>query len=323
MPDYTAVTRSFPSFASPRFRIVLVGLVAVFCLILITSWNGVGTQTLRQQLAKHIGPPADTNEEVAICIATKDNSRDLPEFFIHHYHHHGIRRFYIMDDGSNPPLSTFKDYGIPRTALTFQWIDPKTKVVPMQDHIYSECMRLFGPLHKWMAVIDADEYIETRNGETLHGILKEFEVEGVGALAMNWRLHNSNNVLKRPESVRKAFTSCAADPTGPPPDRWRDNRLVKSIVRTALYEDPPYSPHLFRTINGTRTVGEHMDVLEDKCCLRTPITRDRIALHHFTLRSREQFEEKMGTWTDKGWSYWDHIEGLPREECFEMTKYDP
>lgn len=80
---------------------------------------------------------------------------------------------------------------------------------------------------------------------------------------------------------------------------------------------------MFRTRNGTRTVGEHGDILEDNSNVRMPITRDRIGLHHYTVKSKEQFESKMKSWTAKDWTYWDHIEGLPQVECREMTRYNP
>ena len=35
----------------------------------------------------------DDEEYVAICMAVKDQSLDLPEWLIHHYHHLGVRRF--------------------------------------------------------------------------------------------------------------------------------------------------------------------------------------------------------------------------------------
>jgi len=48
----------------------------------------------------------DTAESVALCLAVKDQYADLTEWFMHHHHHLGIRRFYTMDDGSSPPLAT-------------------------------------------------------------------------------------------------------------------------------------------------------------------------------------------------------------------------
>lgn len=45
----------------------------------------------------------DTAEEIAFCLTIKDEYHDLTEWLVHHYNHHNIRRFYIMDDGSSPP----------------------------------------------------------------------------------------------------------------------------------------------------------------------------------------------------------------------------
>ena len=37
---------------------------------------------------------------------------------------------------------------------------------------------------------------------------------------------------------------------------------------------------------------EHGDVIEDGA-VRIPITRDRIAIHNYALKSRDEFEKKM------------------------------
>jgi hypothetical protein len=62
-------------------------------------------------------------------------------------------------------------------------------------------------------------------------------------------------------------------------------------------------------------VGEHGEVIEDGA-VRILITRDRIAGHHYVLKSREEFEEKMrnsnAMGQAKGWNYWDHLERLPQ-----------
>jgi len=317
--------------ANLRFRFHILAVAIGLCLLYFT-FRGESAASLSNTISSYAKGrvAADVNEDVAICVATRDQSRDLPEFLVHHYHHHGIRRFYIMDDRSNPPLSTFKNYGIPRSAISFQYWNEKSQQDEMQNHIYAECVRMYGPLHKWMAFIDADEFLETKAPETLRSILKEFEnTPNVGALGVNWRIHQSSGLETRPESVRKSFITCAGDATEPAEDgAWRDSRLVKSFVRMDLF-DSPWSPHHFKTTNDTYTVGEHGDRIIDRTSQRMPITRDRIALHHYTTKSREQFAEKIGTWqakgnhAAKGWDYWDHIEGLPSQECLEMTKFDP
>ena len=323
------------------FRKIQICLVAALLAILYFVYAASDSTTLGSGKSIPIfsspsspstgsGGALPEEEYVAFCVAHRNQRSDLAEFFKHHYHHHGIRRFYIMDDQSSPPLSSFvEDWGIPRSMLSFQYYDKQAqhRDKVMQTHIYSECARLYGSQHTWMAFVDADEFFEARKeGETLTSILREFgERDEIGALGVNWRLHSSANLTKRPDSMRKGFTSCVGDPEVLPLDQlpdYKDNRLIKSVVKTALFEKP-LSPHMFKTKNGTHTVGEHGDKIEDGDGIRQPITRDRIALHHYTLKSREQFEEKTKSWSMKGWEYWDHIEGLPQIHCEEMTKYDP
>ncbi len=158
------------------------------------------------------GLPQD--EYVAICMSVKNQPLDLPEFFIHHHHHIGINRIYIMDDGSEPPLSSMPDYGVPSTILTFDYQDPESFGGNhyRQLAIYGRCIEKYGSLHTWMAFIDGDEFLETPGKETLKEVLMSFEHnDTVGALGVNWRMHTSGGLLKRPESARKSFTTCHWD----------------------------------------------------------------------------------------------------------------
>jgi hypothetical protein len=185
--------------------------------------KGLGTSTkssskAMKDLADHeknrphrMYPEESSEEYAAICMAVKDQYLDLPEFFIHHYHHLGIRRFYIMDDGSNPPLSSFTDYGIPRKHLTFHyWNRTTDHVHDMQDHVYNACVNLYRDKHAWIAFLDADEMLEMTGEETLTEMLQRLEKNRhVGALGVSWQTHSSNHLLTRPASMRKAFTDCS------------------------------------------------------------------------------------------------------------------
>jgi hypothetical protein len=171
---------------------------------------------------------ADDGEDIAFCLAVKDQSQDLPEFLVHQYHHHGIRIFYIMDDRSQPPSSSFSDYGIPRSAITFKYNEIATDVQWMQYAIYDECARLYGSRHTWLVFIDADGFIETKSNESLRSILREFdEIDSVGALGVNWRIHTSSGLLARPASARKSFTTCIIDDVNnTSTSTFKDNKLI-------------------------------------------------------------------------------------------------
>jgi hypothetical protein len=294
----------------------------------------VGIEINFEALKSHVTgkptPPGDEEEYVALCFTAKNESLNLPELLLHHYHHIGIRRFYIMDDGSKPPLSSY-DYPIPKEAITFVFYSEKNhKEHDNQLFLNSECQRLFGNKHTWIGYFDCDEYLEViRPEETLVGILKEMELENwIGALAVNWKIHTSAGLKNRAASIRAAFNMCIWDD----PDhqgKGSKNNLVKSFVRTDFW-GPNINPHVFRTTNGTITVGEHGKPWQwvSPHAVRMPITRDRLALHHYMVKSREEYEEKMerSKKIEAGkirWSFFKWVESLPKVSCPEMAAYHP
>jgi hypothetical protein len=243
----------------------------------------------------HIATPSHTPQKsyVAICAALKDVPQDLPEWLIHHYHHLQISTFYIMDDGSVPPLSEHPlPSSIPADSVIFDYQSPEQRTPghSQQITIYTRCLSKWGHLHTWMAFLDGDEFLEMTSPskeETFPQFLSSFEhIPHVGALAVNWRMHTSSGLLTRPDSVRKAFVDCIWDGAN------SNNSHVKSIVRTQ-FADRPVNPHLWYLKEGRQTVGEKGDVVDSEA-FRIPITRERIALHHYAGKSREEFEEKMG-----------------------------
>lgn len=118
----------------------------------------------------------ESGNYVAICMAVKNQHLDLPEFFQHHYENMGIKHFYIMDDGSDPPLSTFLDtYRVPEEALNFVYYAPGSRGGYMQLEVYNDCAMQHGENHTWMAFIDADEFIDTPGEESLQDILRDVE----------------------------------------------------------------------------------------------------------------------------------------------------
>lgn len=90
----------------------------------------------------------------------------------------------------------------------------------------------------WIAYIDADEFFDTPNNETIEEILRDFEATRpeVGALGVNWQMHSSNHQLYHVDSVRKTYLECIFDD---PEHNGEEggNKHVKSIVRVDAYGD--------------------------------------------------------------------------------------
>ena len=295
------------------------------------SLEGAGPSHNNLTIAFPPLPPADDQEYVSLCLAIKDQPGDLDEFLAHYYYHHGVRRFYVMDDGSDPPLSYTPNFGIPpfgipRSAVTFTYI-PRVpdRPQPFQHTIYTDyCIRRFGERHTWMGFFDSDEFLEMRRETTLVDWLHQWEKnDTVGALSVNWITHNSGGLEKRPQSdTRKGFRRCVVD--GPDEkNAGRENSHVKSFAKTALF-DGVNSVHNMRTAHGSVSVGEMGDKCEIK---RLPITHDMWALHHYAVKSREQFLEKQQRGSPNNHhasgGFWDRIEGADDYECPELAAYVP
>lgn len=293
------------------------------------------TITIKEENLPEATPTGTANDSesshggnIAFCMAVKDQSLDLPEFLVHHYYNIGIKHFYIMDDGSEPPLVDFaKDnyYGIPSKAITFYYIDRSEARMRFNQHqLYNDCNRMFGPKHDWLGYFDADEFIGTYTNETLADILRPFESDPkVGALGINWQTHTSAGYLTRQDSVREAYTECIFDDPEHEGE-GSDNRHIKSLVKPSAYVEP-VTPHKFILTAGNETVGEDGDVITT-VAFRTPITRKRVGLHHYAVKSKQEYEEKMARKSAnnnaKTWEFWERIHSVPHVECLEMTHWE-
>ena len=237
-------------------------------------------------------PLPDDEEYVAFCLVIKNQSIDMPEFFAHHYYHHGIRRFYVYDDGSEPPLKDkpyIKDWRIPDNAIDFTYVDPlevKDRK-NFQVDTYTDCIKRYGERHRWIAFLDPDEFLEMRGPKapTLIDWLKQWEGnDTIGALGVHWLGHNSGgHQTQQPGDVRKAYTTCIDN------DPDRSNRHIKTFVRPDRF-DRIENIHWARTKDGTIEVAEHGDLVNT--WMHVPISHDIWALHHYATKSREDYELK-------------------------------
>lgn len=79
---------------------------------------------------------------------------------------------------------------------------------------------------------------------------------------------------------------------------------------------------MFHLHPGFISVGEDGDKIESYA-FRQPITRNRISLHHYVLKSYEDYYDKI-TRSAKTWDFWDYIEyKVPHQSCTQMLKYFP
>ena len=271
-------------------------------------------------------------------MLVKEVPEELREFLTHHYYHHGIRRFYLYDDGSKPPLSSLpiqSTYNVPPSVLNFTYIEPESVAAAdrkrLQPNTMERCIKEHGEQHHWFGLLDPDEFLEMRHPlhPTLLGWLRHWEEKGsmfvrgggdedksqslkkpkgrtlkIGGLGISWLPHNSANLVEIPSGgFRKNYNECVA---GAPVanvsrgDFWQITH-TKSFVRPQAVKYIQ-NIHLPMFKDGWDRFSEHGD-FEFTASLSPPTT-EYWALHHYATGSRKYFEVKQSKGRSQGPGMW-------------------
>lgn len=224
------------------------------------------------------GPPLGTRPPVgmAVCAIFRDEARYLAEWVAFH-RVQGVERFYLYDN-----LST-DDW---RGALEPELSSGVVKVtewpeVPGQGSAYADCLRRHRQDTRWIAFIDADEFLFSPTGRTLPDVLREFD--RYPGVVVNWRMYGTNGWERAPEGlVIENYLRRG-------PDDLEGNQLVKSIVNPrAALGVTQWPAHYFR-LRGN-PVDEHgQPALRHT---REPATVDLLRINHYYARSAESFRAK-------------------------------
>ena len=276
----------------------------------------------------------------------KNAAPELGEFVTHHYYHHGIRRFYVYDDGSTPKLQDNPEFfearnNVPDSTVTFIYIEPDS-IDPaseerkhLQEALATRCVKDHGSKHHWMGLFDVDEYLEMR--DKAWPVLKEWlqaweKYDDVGALGVQWLPHNSAGLVEIPTGgFRHSYDNCVSvapvDARGP--KALQPLIELKNFVRPKLVENIPGIHVVEFNTTGVKRFRE-LD-METTWTEKAFATHEYWALHHFATGSRKYFERKgnrgrmqgPGTWpVDQG--YWDNYHKDVREyKCEELVNYVP
>lgn len=314
---------------STAFRLLVIICVLVLVLLSLLSFQFISPRRILHSIPINLNAPSlkpsDPNY-LAVCVPMWKDLSTLPEFIIHHHAHVGIEKYYLVD--MSPESDVAENYHeLPLNSSYIQWLhapaadDNETS----QFEAYEECQRQYGHKHVWIAYLDVDEFIEVRDKnlrlqDFLHSMDKN---STIGAFGINMLLHTWNKHILKPEGgLRKNFTECVANDIPKSP-----NAHIKSIVKTKYFHSPR-TDHNFNTFGESKTVGEHGDLIP--FIFRRPITTDLFAIHHYAMRSKEEFNirvkagevEEPKTFPDMR-AWWKAIDELPTMECDSMKHLSP
>lgn len=213
------------------------------------------------------------------CIAKDEHPNDLLEFCAYHKAL-GVDHVYVYDNESRIPIArSLNQYLKERFVSVIPWVG-KSPQMPA----YANALYRFGKETKWLAYIDADEFLVPRAKNTIPEILSDYEKSPIGGLNVSWLIFGSNGYDRRPTGlVIENYTKCMAE-------LHPESMHTKAIVLPERTFSSGTNPHYMRYKIGFHSVSEDFRSVEGAL---TRHSSERIVLNHYCLKSKEDFERKI------------------------------
>lgn len=214
---------------------------------------------------------------LTVCAIAKNEGRYFEEWIAHHAAQ-GVSKFYIYDNESSDDTRVVLQPHIERGLVEYRFIPGERQ----QLNAYQDCLDRHRFDARWIAFIDIDEFIVPKRHVSVVDFLRG--MEQFAAVEINWLIFGSSGHEKRlPGSVMQRFTRHSLLD-------YEQNRLVKSIV------DPRKILAFFGAHRAVRLFGKAADatgsVVKKSFWHRPPAGQDIIRIHHYAVKSREEFMEK-------------------------------
>jgi hypothetical protein len=225
-------------------------------------------------------------EYLAAALIVKDEGSSLREWLAFHSLV-GLQHVYLYDngstDGTQELLSDFSNFVTRISWSTFVQDGSAQKLA------YAHALSNFGPGWRWMAFIDADEFLFPTAADDLATVLSGYE--HLPALAAYWHLFGFSGHEKRPSGlVIENFTMRAPFP----PEPGAKPRLLKfkSIVDPSRVQ-AVMTAHMMMLDHGIIGAYTENGVLvpngEDRS---THACSRQLRLNHYFTKSKEEWERK-------------------------------
>jgi len=223
---------------------------------------------------------------LSLVVIAKDEASYLVEW-IEFHKLVGIEHIYLYDNGSTDETRDVLAPYVKSGFVTYlPWASFDTSVVP-QYQAYAHALCNFGPLWRWMAFIDVDEFIFPLRQDRLQDVLPAYEA--LPAVALHWHMFGTSGHKTRPPGlVIDNYTRRALLPPrlgNPDLSKW------KSIVDPAMVE-AVISPHMFLLKDGRKGAFDEQRHWVQKSTRAQAASRI-LRLNHYFTRSEEELATKI------------------------------
>ena len=242
---------------------------------------------------------------LTVCAVVKDEPY-LPEW-VEYHRLVGVEQICLYDGSTFTTTSYLKK----------QIKEGFVKVIPfpgtnVQLTAYNHYLKHYGDQTRWIAFIDADEFLVPKISNDLRFLLGNYEA--FGGLGVNWLIFGSSYHIYPPSGLQiENYTLRASN-------NFVHNRHIKSIVQSDFVSTTAGNPHAFVYTPGHYCVSESYEPISG------PFSRNTtnvIQLNHYHLRSYTDFLNKIQRGPADGITYidrerffrWDHVANEVYDRC--------
>ena len=226
-------------------------------------------------------------EGLAVVLIAKNEAPYIEEW-INFHHKQGASHFIIYDNESTDNLrGVLKPY-IDSGLVTYHLLKRRRR----QTDAYCMAVHDYGRKFKYMAIIDADEFIFVRDekyrdrGFNLYDFVDDFmkSHENAGGIGINWCIFGSNGHITKPEGgVLENYTMRSKD-------NFESNLHIKTIcdpLKVFFYGHCHFPTYR----RGFRNLDENGNIVIGP--FTSKVSFSKIRINHYFGKSREEFIAKM------------------------------
>ena len=277
---------------------------------------------LLQMLAK--GTPSPS---VAICAVVRDQNDDLQEW-VEHHRSIGVHKFYIYDNGSNPPASDVLLKHITAGVVTCTTIPDGANGTNAQFNAYNMCLTTYSSFHGFLGFIDVDEFVTIALRRVTISSILSLYTDYVG-LSLNWKIYGSSGHDSRPAGGMQQ-NYCTCEPGYDKHTKVFVNTAKVLSMQTqhplcaygglqgrALFTSDPHQ-NCFMGDNSSSVSITHREFRGPFHALE--VTSPLMYIKHYITRSREDYQKKLDRGradlplrhghplNDRDWEFFEYIQ---------------
>ncbi|MDO4466651.1 MAG: glycosyltransferase family 2 protein [Bacillota bacterium] len=219
-------------------------------------------------------------EKVGIAAIVKNEAEYIEEWVLYHLTI-GFDEIVLYDNGSEDNSKEILEPYV--KAGKVRIIDYPG--MGKQLEVYNYAIQQLKNEFKYLAFIDADEFLLPMHGESIKSLLdKMFFDEKVGGLAINWKMFGSSGLEEKPEGgVLKNFLYCANK-------KDVGNECIKSIVnprKVFAYQHPHFPTYYY----GYKSYDENKQVVSS---WKNYIEPEVLRINHYFTKSKAEWIKRRG-----------------------------